>query len=323
MMAFEKWKSKLPNRNRIFCKHIRGKIKHSFDTQLQNAIKMRNKSLENILISCDVHSSIYFLYFYSPYSFFFSVSFYYYSMFTFPYDSYSLSYLFSTSCFTPAVLVDYSPALLLGSSAGASTASTSGAFFQYFINPFLSSSFLYSSMVIKHFTDFSLIVLTCGAILAKPTFFHTSLSFLSKDLWMMFWISFVFFGFIHMFTSSWESMTGMRWWTLANYGVASLVKMMISLSSVYSPATKKWSPSFGLKLKGSFFWFHSKYPYRMTTHLFWMISTNILLLSNSSILPLITMLNLLWCPHFIYVNSLHSSLSRSSSLICSYLCYYM
>ena len=165
----------------------------------------------------------------------------------------------------------------------------------------------------RHLTDLSLILFTFGDIRAAPTFFHTSLSFFNNDLWMMDCIYLVFFGFIHMLTSSWEKITGMRLCTWASSGVASFVRITISLFSEYNPATRKWSPSFGLRQKGSFFWFHSKYPYIMTTHLFWIISTNILLLNSSSILPLMTILYLLWWPHFIKVSSFESSSTFISS----------
>lgn len=100
-------------------------------------------------------------------------------------------------------------------------------FFQNLIKPLLSSYFLYYYIVIKHLLDFYSLLLTWGANLANPIFFHIAFDLFVKDLWIIMLISLVFLGSSHNYTSPWLRITGILSWTAANYGVASFVNIMI------------------------------------------------------------------------------------------------
>lgn len=94
--------------------------------------------------------------------------------------------------------------------------------------PVRSNSFLYSSKDMIHLADFSLMELTWGPSLVNPTSFQMGLSFPAKLFSMILEISLVLSGLSHTSTSSGDNMTGMRWWTAASSGVASLVSIITS-----------------------------------------------------------------------------------------------
>lgn len=87
-------------------------------------------------------------------------------------------------------------------------------------------------MLIMHFTDFSAILLTCGATWAKPTFFQIAFSLSSKDLLIIVCMCWVFFGSSQSWTYFCERITGILSWMWEIDGIASFVKITISLFGV-------------------------------------------------------------------------------------------